>query len=218
MRKSVVMGAAIAITLTLSTPSWAVSNYTIVVRTGTSFSQFGTHNLFSSSTDDSVVEMSTTLTGAQHLAFPVHFYGKNYKSLWVSSNGNVQFGSSASTAWSNDCLPSAVITNKLAAVFWDDLTIDPSVGQGVFWKLLGTGTNRRLVLYWNAVTFSGTTPVQAQLSFFQKQNTISMDYNTSGGDSATIGVQNGASPSKQFACNSGLGTQVTPGLRLDFVR
>ena len=54
--------------------------------------------------------------------------------------------------------------------------------------------------------------------FFANQNTISFVYNANGGASATIGVQNGAKPFKQFACNSGNATQVQPLLRVDFVR
>src|SRR3954451_17215144 len=39
--------------------------------------------------------------------FNVEFYGSSWSGFWVSSNGNIQFGSS-STAYSNSSLPTSV--------------------------------------------------------------------------------------------------------------
>jgi hypothetical protein len=223
MRKGLVSVGAIALVLTMATPSWAVSNYTIVQRTANAFTIFTVHPLFDKTVnhDDEVVSMATNLSGNFKLPYQVHFYGQNFSTIWVSTNGNVQFGNAhpASTGFTNDCLPSANITNKMAAVFWDDLYITGNTQQGVFWKRFGAGTtNDRFTIFWNALKFGGSQVIQAELTFFKNQNTLAMVYNSTAGESATIGVQNGAQPFKQFACNSGNTSQVTPLLRLDFIR
>jgi hypothetical protein len=207
----------------MAAPSWAVSNYIIVERQANTFITFANHPLFNQTLphDDEVVKLATNLSGNFKLPYAVHFYGQNFSTIWVSTNGNVQFGNAhpASTTFTNDCLPSAGITNKMAAVFWDDLVIDANTVQGVFWKRFGAGSsNDRFTIYWNERKFGGVQVVQFALTFFKSQNTLAMVYNTSAGESATIGVQNGAQPSKQFACNTGNASQVQPLLRLDFVR
>jgi hypothetical protein len=223
LRKGLVALGVAALVLTMATPSWAVSNYTIVERVANAFPVFTTHPLFNQTAghDDEVVKLATNLSGNFKLPFAVHFYGQNFSTIWVSTNGNVQFGTalSGNTAFTNDCLPSANIHNKMAAVFWDDLISDANTSEGVFWKRFGAGgSNDRFTIYWNERKFGGSQIVQAELTFFKNQNTLAMVYNTSAGESATIGVQNGAQPFKQFACNSGIASQVQPLLRIDFVR
>ena len=219
LKRPIVFIAVFAMVGLAAHPAMAVSNYSISERTGT-FLTLSSNSLFSGVVDDQVVKLSTSASGALHLPFPVHFYGHNYTSLWVSSNGNVQFGGTGNTAFTNDCLPSAAITGKFIAVFWDDLIFDTSVsGRGVFTKTQGSGAGRRFTISWQVVRYEDGDPVLAQLTFFQQSNTIKMVYGDQEGESATIGVQQSASGlTKQFACNTGLTNTVFSGLRIDFIR
>jgi hypothetical protein len=219
-RSIVVVVAVVSMVGLLSSPATAVSNYQISARSGATFLTLTSNSLFQGQVDDQVVKLSTSLGGARHMPFAVRFYGTMKSSMWVSTNGNVQFGTSASTAYANDCLPSSVIPGKLVAVFWDDLFVDTSVtGQGVFTKTQGSAPNRRFTISWQVVRLGTTDPVRAQLTFFESSNTIKMVYGQSGGASATIGVQLSSSTLwRQFSCNSGLNNTVFAGLRVDFIR
>jgi hypothetical protein len=219
-RSIVVLISALAMLGLFSSSAMAVTNYQISERTGT-FLTLNTNSLFPGTHDDEVVKLSTSLGGAYHLPFAVRFYGTTKSSLWVSTNGNVQFGNNPSTAFTNDCLPSSTIPGKLVAVFWDDLYVNTAnPGQGVFTKTQGVAPNRRFTISWQVVQFNnmGAT-VLAQLTFFESSNTIKMVYGKSEGGGATIGVQLSSSTLwKQFACNSGTDNTLFNGLRLDFIR
>jgi hypothetical protein len=219
-RSIVVIVAVVSMVGLLSSPATAVTNYQISERSGATFLTLTTHSLFSGFTDDEVAHLSTTSSGALHMPFAVRIYGKTKSSMWVSSNGNIQFGTTANTAYANDCLPSSVISGKLVAVFWDDLVEDTSVsGQGVFTKTQGSAPNRRFIVSWQGVRFADGDPVLAQVTFFESSNTIKMVYGRPEGESATIGVQNSSTSLwKQFSCDSGLANTVFAGLRLDFIR
>jgi hypothetical protein len=218
-RFTVVLISALSMLGLFSSTAMAVTNYQISERTGT-FLTLSTNSLFPGQTDDAVVKLSTSLGGARHMPFAVRFYGTTRSSMWVSTNGNVQFGTSASAAFANDCLPSSVIPGKLVAVFWDDLFVDTSVaGRGVFTKTQGVAPNRRFTISWQVVRFTTTDTVLAQLTFFESSNTIKMVYGKSEGASATVGVQLSSSTLwRQFACNTGTNNTLFNGLRVDFIR
>jgi hypothetical protein len=218
-RFTVVLISALSMLGLFSSTAMAVTNYQISERTGT-FLTLSTNSLFPGQTDDAVVKLSTSLGGARHMPFAVRFYGTTRSSMWVSTNGNVQFGTSASAAFANDCLPSSVIPGKLVAVFWDDLFVDTSVaGRGVFTKTQGVAPNRRFTISWQVVRLGTTDTVLAQLTFFESSNTIKMVYGKSEGASATVGVQLSSSTLwRQFACNTGTNNTLFNGLRVDFIR
>ena len=220
-RRSIVVSiAALSMVGLLSSQAMAVTNYQISERTGR-FLTLSTNSLFPGVADDQVVKLSTSLSGARRMPFPVRFYGAMRSSMWVSTNGNVQFGTSASPSFSNDCLPSSNIPGKLVAVFWDDLYVNTAnPGQGVFTLTQGVAPNRRFTISWQVVRFDnqGDT-VLAQLTFFENSNTIKMVYGKSEGASATIGVQLSRTTQwKQFACNTGTNNTLFNGLRVDFIR
>src|SRR5439155_7315255 len=60
--------------------------------------------------DDSTTSIS--------LPFTYTFYGQNYITAALSSNGNLQFGTS-NIAFSNSCLPSSGFSDAIFG-FWDD--------------------------------------------------------------------------------------------------
>ncbi|HVX60745.1 MAG TPA: pre-peptidase C-terminal domain-containing protein, partial [Pirellulales bacterium] len=130
--------------------------------------------------------------------FSFNFYGTNYSTLYVSSNGLITFGSG------NNSLFNSSLTNDptqpTIAPFWDDLVVN-SFGSNpsVRWQLLGSGTSQELVIQWNNVRFFGGSyynPItfEAVLSAdgsirFNYQDLTNGDYSADEGRSATVGIK-----------------------------
>ena len=88
------------------------------------------------------------------LPFTFKFYGIEYTSLWVCSNGWISFGNDPGTnAYQNAPLPSPDTPNTLIAPLWADL--DPSSGGNIYY--LGDTTNHRFLLQFKNVPFYGST-------------------------------------------------------------
>src|SRR2546425_4968054 len=103
--------------------------------------------------------------------FPILFGGGSFSTLFVGSNGNVNFSSSAFAAPSNEALPTSQIAT-LVAPWWDDLFPVAGTGQNVFWAVTGTAPGRELVIEWRDVRhFScgsdGAATVRFQVVFFE---------------------------------------------------
>lgn len=78
-------------------------------------------NLASGSTDDGY-------WGPIPIGFNFLFYGNTYNELFISTNGTINFGTSA-TAFSNAAIPTAAVPNNMIALFWDDLEYFPGYSQ-----------------------------------------------------------------------------------------
>lgn len=133
-------------------------------------------------------------TAVTTLPFEFIFYGYRGTSAWVSSNGVIGFGSTASSTLSNACLPSTSGPQNALFAFWDDLVTSTA---GVCLGTLGAAPNRVHVVTWsNAHTFGDATSVltfSAMLT--ETANTVDVVYQTltgatATGASATVGVQN----------------------------
>jgi hypothetical protein len=193
-------------------------HYVISSRGGAAYTFLTSNNLFSGFVDDQIAVVSTSGSGAAHLPFQVRVYGQLKSTLYVSSNGNVQFAAPGNTEYNNDCLPSSLLSGKVIAPFWDDLTEDTSIsGQGVFTRVSGSAPHRKFTISWQGVRFADQDPVQAELIFTEGSQTLSMVYDKPEGESATIGTQAGSKSFTQYACNTGSTTTVVAGLRLDFL-
>jgi hypothetical protein len=123
------------------------------------------------------------------LPFTFTFYGTSYDEARVSSNGNLQFASSAST-FTNTELPNTD-TNEAIFPYFDDLRTDTS-GHGVFVKTVGTAPNRVFIIEWRTSYFGNND----QEAFFEVQleettNEIYMVYGQTrdNGATATAGIQ-----------------------------
>src|SRR5262245_11470037 len=90
----------------------------------------------------------------------VRYYGQNWgvapagsgaqvvsSSIYVSTNGNVQFltsGQSANASYTNSALP-GVGMNGMVAFLWDDC-YGASAGNSNVWQVVGSPPNRRLII------------------------------------------------------------------------
>ncbi|HEX5542145.1 MAG TPA: S8 family serine peptidase [Micromonospora sp.] len=135
------------------------------------------------------------VTAAVTLPFGFPFYGKSYRTGWISTNGIMGFGST-STAWSNTAIPSAGLPNLALYPFWDDLYVDAS--SGVYTTTAGTRPHRSFVVEWrNITTFSDRNVRLTFTAAISEDGSITYRYRdvdgngVEAGTSATIGLENG---------------------------
>jgi subtilisin family serine protease len=112
------------------------------------------------SDDDGWTVLPTSLTATDLAGFTFPFYGTTYSSLYISSGqGLITF-----TAGFEDQVV-AVKDLKLMpqtpsiALLWNSIHVDDWIGNldpntGLFWQVLGSGADRRLVIQWNKVAFT----------------------------------------------------------------
>ncbi len=154
------------------------------------------------------------------LPFTFNIYENAYTECRVISNGNVQFGTSNSTTFSNSAIPSTATPNNALYPLWDDYDTSDTTGFGqgdIYTQEVGTAPNRQFIIEWNNVTqyrqggtfnatsenfqvvlFEGTNNVEFRYGVISPINTTNTGQGTgidaSGGD-ATIGIENAAGTS-----------------------
>ncbi len=122
----------------------------------------------------------------QNLSFPFLFYGNEFTSIYVSSNGYITFGIASST-YSNHPLPSLSMASNLIAGFYSDLTTS---GNGdIYFQDFG---DYAIIQFENVPRLSGDGSVTFQI-VLKKSGEILIFYNIVIGNltNATIGIQNG---------------------------
>jgi hypothetical protein len=121
----------------------------------------------------------------QVLTFPFPFYGNQYSSIYVSSNGYVTFGAGYSQI-SNYPLPSISAPPNLIAMLHDDLY--PGSSGTIYFKDYG---NRAVVQFTNVAAYSGGGYYTFQV-VLDADGTITLYYNNLTGilTGCTVGIQN----------------------------
>jgi hypothetical protein len=161
--------------------------------------------------DDTGNHIDDGLT-AVTLPFPVSFYGLSYSSVSASSNGNLQFATPSGTfpaAYANGCLPDPQITGPAIFAFWDDLmTIDAADGNGIFTSTTGSAPNRVFNIEWRARHYNnpnGAPQFNFEVRLFENNSHFEVVFGDTldSGQSATVGIQDGAGNIAQFQCNTG---------------
>jgi hypothetical protein len=117
----------------------------VITETNEQFSSiagFGNYAFTVSNCDD--------CTESVFLPFTFTFFGNDYNQVYISSNGNVQFGPSVTTAYLNDAIPSPAIPNNAIYPLWDDY--NPSQQGEIYYFEDGFAPNRRFIIEWNNVT------------------------------------------------------------------
>ncbi|MFL5732805.1 MAG: S-layer homology domain-containing protein, partial [Chloroflexia bacterium] len=160
-------------------------------------------------------------TTAISLPFTYNFYGRPFTTAWLSSNGNLQFGSSLGQG-PNVCLPASGLSDSIFA-YWTNLSTEISgfngcAECGIYTSIIGSAPNRIFNVEWraNVVTVPPTYTnfeirlyegqSRFDLVYGQVDDLIPVDY--------TVGAQQGqGSQYAEYVCGSGL---VQEGLRLAF--
>ena len=119
------------------------------------------------------------------IGFTMPFYGSNFTTFRICSNGWVSF-SSSSTSLSNSGLPATGAPFDLLALFWDDL--NPTLGGNIYYYNDGT---RLIVEYKDVSHYSAGGPYSMQIHLYPSGR-IEYHYLSMVAplDGATIGIQN----------------------------
>lgn len=146
--------------------------------------------------------------------FPLLFGGGSYTSVFVSSNGTLNF-SDAVDQFVNTPIPTST-SGTFVAPFWDDLYPVAQTDQNVFMAVIGTVPQRELVIEWRDVPLccsaDNVATITFQVVFFEGRSDILFNYadtifggeaaSADRGATATVGVQVMADLGSQFSFNT----------------
>ena len=118
------------------------------------------------------------------ITFP--FYGTNYTTAYLSTNGFLSFTALTSSYLTNAAIPSTALPNNIIAAFWDDLD---GRTQGTVHRL--TEGNKTTIQFTNWQKYNATGSLTFQIVLFSSGR-IMIYYNTMNAtlNSATVGVEN----------------------------
>ena len=121
------------------------------------------------------------------LPFTFSFYGTDYSSVRVFTNGFVTFTSLTGNTFNTSAIPSATAPNALIAPFWDDLDLS-SFGTAY----TGTLPDGRFVVQYDGVPRWNQTAVNTFQILLSDDGTIEFQYESLSGNltSATVGIEN----------------------------
>jgi len=148
------------------------------------------------------------------LPFPFVFYGIEYNTVRVSSNGYLTFGPDG-TDHTNDPVPSSADPNALIAAYWTDL--DPSLGGSIV-TYHDEVADRFIVQYTDVQPFGGGEPVSFQ-TILHLNGDILLQYELDTGigsmeENLTVGIENAEGTiGSSVAYNS---ATITSGLAVRF--
>jgi hypothetical protein len=143
------------------------------------------------------------------LPFTFNFFGNTYTTMWVCSNGFVQFGGSNSTTFTNVAIPNTGIPNNMICPLWDDYntinTVDAGAGD-VYVRTDGVSPNQTYTVDWSHVT---QYRIGAPLTYPQTDENFQVIlYEGSNNIEFRYGALNGA-------CNTNIGQCTGQGGDLD---
>lgn len=127
------------------------------------------------------------------LPFSFPFYGGNYSTAFVSTNGQVNF-SASSTLSTNSAIPSTGTPNLAIYALWDNLWVDAS--SSIWTATLGTAPNRTFVIEYRNVTFVSGTTLRVDFEILlDEDGSIRLQYRSldsamEQGSSASVGIEN----------------------------
>jgi hypothetical protein len=129
------------------------------------------------------------------IGFPFQFYGTWYDQFYIGK-GMLNFGRST-WDWTPVCIPSQGSPDAFIAAFWEDVYTSEHMGH-LFYKLVGSAPNRRLVVEWyNVGTFFGTrSGMTFEIVLFEGSSDVLFQYQSMSGHGngtgrlATIGLEN----------------------------
>jgi hypothetical protein len=141
-----------------------------------------------------------------NLPFPVSLYGQSFSSVWVGTNGLLDFKSDANP-YINTAIPAPEPPNLTIYGFWDDLVIDGRAS--VRSETIGTAPNRTFVVEWRAASFYQDTSHRITLEILLGEDgSFTTQWQSIGafpreqGESATVGIENNnGSTAVQFSFN-----------------
>lgn len=135
------------------------------------------------------------------LPFPFTFYGQQYTTAWIDTNGQLSFLDAGTFYNVCEPLPTTTAPNAVIYAFCDDLNVDASAG--VYTAMLGTAPNRQFVVEWRNVIRNASKNKPVELHervdvsvILSEDGEIAVNYGGIGpdpeeeGGNALIGVEN----------------------------
>jgi subtilisin family serine protease len=155
-----------------------------------------------------------------NLPFSVNFYGIDYSTVYVSSNGYLTFSSDDPTDYSNDQIPDSYYPNLFIAPFWTDLY--PPSGGAIYYK---SDANKLIVQYQNIYNIDGSGDNTFQI-ILGKDGSIKMQYLLMNGYTSysTTGIENqDGTDGLQIAFNTdyihnNLAIQISSAPQIDIIK
>ncbi|MBM2814644.1 MAG: hypothetical protein HW421_1406 [Ignavibacteria bacterium] len=150
------------------------------------------------------------------IGFRINYWGNSYNKFGASTNGWLSLLNTASSNYSNPCLPFASGNSYDGAIcsFFDDLRTNQGSQNGkIYFATLGSAPNRMLVVQWNDIFFYGSglpmgtfeTVVMESTGDIKLQYRYLRDQSSSLGQRATVGIDKpGATGYVSYSCNQGL--------------
>jgi hypothetical protein len=111
------------------------------------------------------------MSGVTPIGFTFNYFGTNYTSFNMSTNGNIQFGPTFSTSGVPALIPTAATPNNYIGAPWANL--NTALGGSITWATLGTAPNRMLVVDYSNVGFNtGGGTHTSQIILYETTNCI----------------------------------------------
>jgi hypothetical protein len=162
----------------------------------------------------------TTVTSDSYLSgvalpFSFNFFGTPRTTILLSASGALAF-STTNPGATNACLTSTS-TNPMIAAFWrhlhpSDTISGTTMTGGVYTLMTGTAPNRRYIVQWYGVNYSGgPTPIDVRAVLKEGRgdidvcyvNTVSGSVSYDSGNMATAGIHSGTGTTGlQYSCNT----------------
>lgn len=109
------------------------------------------------------------------IGFTYDFFGNNYTTCHISTNGNIQFGNTAnfSTSFTPGTVPAVAVPNNYVAAVWSDLNLE-EVGSSLRYWTTGIAPNRVFCVLWDCEFYPGAngTRVTAQAELYETTGNI----------------------------------------------
>ncbi|WP_199510878.1 carboxypeptidase regulatory-like domain-containing protein [Nucisporomicrobium flavum] len=128
------------------------------------------------------------------LPFAFPFYGTNYSTAWVDTNGVLYFADPGASKPVSSSLPDPAGPNNLVAPLWSDLLVDAS--SSVRTATIGKAPNRQFVVEWRDVQLSWNPGERFSFEvLLGEHGGVSFTYTAApdvslGSSDATIGIEN----------------------------
>jgi hypothetical protein len=140
------------------------------------------------------------------VGFDFNFYGTDYTTLAISSNG-LTFTGPATTQFSNQPIGASTPSNFVAP-FWDDLvTFGPGI---IYYQTQGTAPTRTFIAQWHNVQGFSSSPSAASFQVILKESSPDIlfqyldvdfgNFRTNGAD-ATVGIESPSGVGSQYSFN-----------------
>lgn len=127
-------------------------------------------------------------SAALNLGFTFNFYGVDYTSVKICSNGFLSFTSTV-TAYTNGNIPDTATPNDVLALFWDDM--NPTAGGSIYYY--ADSANGRFIVSYIGIPHYSTTSYNTAQVIIYSSGKIVYQYQEVGASTVstcTVGIEN----------------------------